>query len=129
MKSFFPNTDGTNTDYLYKIIEGDRCVYCGIDAEVYDHVPPMTCCPMNGLKYPSCRRCNSFLNSSAQSDIEARKQSLIKQYAKKYKKILKMPEWEEWEIREEEFDIQCIIREGLVVKEMVLSKLEHLRGI
>ena len=120
-------TDGNGrVDYQYKIVDGNECVYCGEEAEVYDHVPPIACYPASGLKYPACNRCNSFLHSFVSGNINERKKVLIKQYKKKYRKILKMPEWDEHEMEEVDSSLKAFILSGLAQKETIYRKIERL---
>lgn len=88
---------------------GDPCVYCGIRADTMDHVPPLRTVEMmadadidraNLRKYPACRECNSWLADCRLTGLTNRRAIVREKIRKKYKRLLRMPRWDEDELAE-----------------------------
>jgi len=98
-------------DYLYSI-KGDKygsCTYCGIPAETLDHIPPISAVyflserakeDFNFYKVPSCSECNSALNNTSLLSVAERHSYIRKFLKKKYKRGLRIPYWDEDELKE-----------------------------
>jgi len=90
-------------------LQVDPCVYCGIPATGWDHVPPL-CIVANlsdlGInkrrlqKLPSCSECNSFLGASNIDNVSDRRRHVLSRLEAKYRHHLKMPCWDEDELAE-----------------------------
>lgn len=87
----------------------EPCTYCGMPANTIDHVPPISARPIltsmgvsrwDFLEVPSCHECNSAIGAKALWTVRERKQWIKGFLSKKYKRILKMPNWTEEEISE-----------------------------
>lgn len=89
----------------------DICYYCGLPADVIDHVIPKIVLKSHDavghdirknrtLTVPACRECNSLLSASVQKTLQERKRELKIRLKRKYKKLLIMPEWNEEELSE-----------------------------
>jgi len=98
-------------DSLYTI-KGNKygdCTYCGIPSETLDHIPPISHVQyfsdkakdtFSFFKIPSCLECNSALNSLTLYTVAERKHYIKKHITKKYKKALRVPYWDEEELKE-----------------------------
>ena len=85
-----------------------KCMYCGIDRQCLDHVPPLSTIEnidineykKDGGKFlliPSCLKCNQFLGFYNSNSMYDRINLLISKYNKKLKK---RPIWTEEELSE-----------------------------
>ena len=98
-------------DHLYET-RGDRyaaCVYCGLPSETLDHVPPLdyaSICNEDAkknlafYKIPSCGECNSALGNILLFTVLERINFIKKYLRKKYAKALRIPYWDEEELKE-----------------------------
>lgn len=85
------------------------CFYCGDPAETVDHVPPLSYVAQWGsdllitsgisfLLVESCGECNGLLSNGPESTILDRADLVKEKLAKRYKKLLRLPEWSQDEI-------------------------------
>ena len=107
----YRNSSLIKYDYLYET-RGNRygnCTYCGIPASTLDHVPPISWSAsanedakkeMNFYKIPSCDECNSALSNLRLFSVMERIHHVHTWLKKKYKKALRMPYWDEDELKE-----------------------------
>ena len=91
---------------------GDKygeCTYCGIPAEVLDHVPPLsfvhyvsdkTKQSLSFYLVPSCGECNNALGDQPLLTIQERINFVRKHIKKRYAKALRVPYWDEDELKE-----------------------------
>ena len=92
-----------------------RCYYCGDVATVTEHVIPRSILRQYAhlsldelrqvtvgrkLVVPACKECNYLLGDSMQETINERKNLVKKKLAKRYKKLLRMPNWTREELEE-----------------------------
>lgn len=95
-------------DHLYtrKGSLGDPCIYCGVESNTWDHVPPLHVVDLlkstSALeefekleKFPCCNECNSVLGPENIINVQKRRAFVISKYRKKYKKWLKIPKWDD----------------------------------
>jgi hypothetical protein len=87
----------------------EDCVYCGLPATGWDHVPPLHLVARmaeedrnraNLRKYPSCKECNSFLGGLILRTFSERKARVKQKLRQKYRKYLGMVDWSEEELDE-----------------------------
>lgn len=82
------------------------CTYCGSILELgRDHVVPSAYTHIvrtfsSVYTVCACRECNSLLGDVMILTVPERAQYLAKTYKKRYKKLLKMPDWKESELEE-----------------------------
>ena len=92
------------------------CYYCGLAATIKDHVIPKFI--LKGMErsgntkayakllerrillVPCCDECNLLLGASYQRTLEDRKKQLKSKLRKKYKMLLKAPDWSDEELDE-----------------------------
>ena len=98
-------------DHLYESV-GDRygpCVYCGMPSEVLDHMPPLSWAAMCSekakqelkfFKLPACGECNGALGAMPLLSVKERRMYVRKWLRKRYKKALRVPYWDEDELKE-----------------------------
>lgn len=114
----------------------DKCVYCGYDKQCREHVIPVTYLgltrsydPNSNWIVSSCNKCNQFAGNVVFFSIAEKAEYILKRYRKKYKKILLSEDWEEKEIMELDYNLRDGIRAQIILKELVISKIEHLETV
>ena len=70
-------------------IKGNKCVYCGDDANSKEHFPPSSY-SIGGLILPSCLECNIIASNKYPFDFDKRCKYVQDQIRVKYKKVLKL---------------------------------------
>lgn len=109
----------------------DDCVYCGLPAEGWDHVPPISWAAAVErerapfLKIPACGECNSILVDRPIFEIGARCWEAKKGLRKKYRKVLEIPEWDAAELAEMRPSLARDIRAHLALARIVRGRLAH----
>ena len=111
-----------------------HCIYCGNKNNITrDHVVPRSWSQnysffqsnKNPL-VPACRECNNTLSNVPRHTPEDRASYLIEKYEKKWAKILKLPFWEESEIKELGPNLQKRLKKSLHEKEVKQQRLRNL---
>lgn len=118
-------------DSKYNKIEtyDNVCIYCGNQANVLDHVPPVSCAQLyksGHIRVPACKSCNKHLYNLDIPRINDRKKYLLEKFLKKYKKHLDMPKWHDDEIDELEGDIKKFVKDGIRIKKAIIKRLSFL---
>jgi len=127
--------------------EDYTCYYCGIFASGIDHVIPRAILRSFGISYsrgcagdydpetlrtivgertltvPCCRECNTLLGSSFQKTLGERKAYLKMRLKRRYKKLIKMPNWKEEEILELGPTLRQNVRASLEAKKLILARI------
>jgi hypothetical protein len=117
------------SDQCYETIPIAFCIYCGECWDVYDHVPPVSAWCTNSswaFKYPACNECNSILGSVPIKDIRVRRYIILKKLYSKYKKLIKLPEWERLEIEDLRGFIKNYVEKSCVKQKFILKKIDFL---
>ena len=85
------------------------CAYCGEYGDEVEHVVPRwTGLPTYTLL--ACRECNGIAGGKLFKSFEARKGYIQAKLRKRYAKILRMPEWDETELKEMGYAMRVQIR-------------------
>lgn len=126
-------------DVLYSL-EGelnDPCIYCGLPATGWDHVPPLhyveRLTELETLdetlrKYPACTECNCFLNGALLHSLASRREYVKERIRRKYRSHAEMPAWAEDEIAElSTHDAQRYIRAHERFAKMIKERLGWMR--
>lgn len=114
---------------FYETIPIAHCIYCGEYWEVYDHVPPVAAWCINtnwAFKYPACKDCNAILRAIPIKDIRIRRYIILKRLFSRYKRIIKMPNWEKYEINELKGFVKGFIKISKQKKDYILQRIEYL---
>ena len=110
------------------------CYYCGELATTVDHVPPLSARP-NILAFglagrypftevPACRDCNCCgLNDRALWTLASRRRFVKQWLRRRYRKYLRIPEWDESEIGRLGPAMQRYVLHGLAMKEQIERRL------
>ena len=117
----------------------DICYYCGAHADVIDHVIPKCILRSIGavddteiynrllgkrmLLVPACRECNNLLGATYQSTVKARKKFLKQKLKIRYKKLLKMPDWNIWELNHLNDNLRSYIISSLEQRTLIKERL------
>lgn len=109
-----------------------NCSYCGAwDGNNRDHVVPasynQTKKHFKCLTIPSCGECNVLLGSRLYFSIPSRAAYLLGTYERRYKKLLKQPDWTPEEIEEIGPSMAASILQSMKDQNEVKRQLEHLR--
>lgn len=114
-----------------------ECTYCGAPANALDHVIPVSYDfnSRKAAKYskditvPCCSECNTKLSNTWLPTIAERAEHLADKYRKKYKKLLKSPHWEQWEIENLSGFLRKNVESNMALKEDIQNRLNHLDEI
>ena len=120
------------------------CYYCGeFGADTLDHTIPYSYyspVSISGVRTKArkneivpmvdcCKECNSTLGSKLIIDVRGRANYLKERYEKKYKRILRLPDWEEKEIKKLGKSLRSTVIKGLIEKESIQERLDYLEYI
>ena len=122
------------------------CYYCGeFGADTLDHTIPYSYyspTSVSGAKHKPkarkadlvpmvdcCRECNTTLHNKLIIDVRGRANYLKEKYEKKYKRILRLPDWEEKEIKKLGKSLRSTVIKSLIEKESMKERLDYLEYI
>ena len=116
-------------DQCYTVVDNEFCIYCGVIADCYDHVPPISAFIKNApaFKFAACTECNSMLSSNSETNLKKRRDYLFKKYYKKYKKVFNMPDWSIEELNELDSSMRTFVINGLKAKAHITARLLKLK--
>ena len=116
--------------YEHESMADTACFYCGAHGESKDHVPaissPYEYEEEKRLLVRSCILCNSLLGNKKLLTLLSRCDYLLIKYQHRFKKLLGMPHWEEYEIEELEGKLKRSIILSLKQKKYVISKIQFI---
>lgn len=129
---------------LYSIIRGERseegyrlCIYCGLPADTYDHVPPISRVEdyrayylerEEYLKICSCRQCNNYLGDTIQPSVLDRLDALKIILEKKLSKYLRMGDWTEEELSNLNGRLKQTVEDGIRLRDAAEYRLDYYKG-
>lgn len=103
------------------------CVYCGDPADTSDHLIPTALTGKERRRYvltvPSCLQCNSAISDRVVHSINDRRRIAQAHIARKFKKILSVPDYSPEEIHEFEGSLRASVIQAQSTKEWVTSRL------
>jgi hypothetical protein len=110
-----------------------NCTYCGAwDGNNRDHIVPVSY-NYNGRKastyrntVPCCQECNVLLSNRLYFSLPSRAAYLLGTYERRYKKLLKQPDWSDEEIEELGPSMRTSIIQTMKDKNEVRRQLEYL---
>lgn len=119
-----------------------RCYYCGEPAGTTDHVVPQSMLEALGvlgdgavndvlvrfgrrLTVPACLECNVVLNNSYQDTLAKRKAELKRRLKRRYKKILRTPDWTDRELSQLGERLQQAVIGAIVKRDVILRRLRY----
>lgn len=112
------------------------CVYCGCEKQCREHVIPVSYLgltrsynPNLNWIVPSCNKCNQLAGNQVFFSIPEKAEYIIKEYRKKYRKIILSEDWTEEEINELDYNLRNGIKAQIILKELVISKIEFLETV
>jgi hypothetical protein len=117
--------------YLYTY---NRCIYCGEEGDTIDHVFPI-CFLTNldrvgsmrarGVTVDSCRECNcKILGSRIFFSFQERLDAARHGIARRHRKLLEMPHWEDCEVRQLSGVLQLHVRKRSKAREIIIQRAE-----
>lgn len=120
-----------NRLYLYT---NNRCIYCGERADSLDHVFPLSFLSTMsrrqggmksiGVTVDCCRDCNSRLCASMFYSFQDRLDSARERIAKKNARLIKLPHWEDAEIRKLRGGLRKLVKKRNVQREVVMQRMD-----
>lgn len=122
--------------------EPGRCYYCGDIASTVDHVVPQSMLRTlrdlgdeavtavlvrfgRRLTVPACRECNLVLSNSYQDTLAKRKAECKKRLRRRYKKLLRMPDWTDTELARLDGWMQDYVIRSLVHRDIIRRRLAY----
>ena len=103
------------------------CVYCGDPADSEDHIIPTALTGQAQRKYvltvPACRQCNSAISDRVVFSIDNRRRIAQAYIARKFKKILAIPDYSAEEIQEFEGTLRQSVIESQNTKNWISARL------
>ena len=117
--------------------EYEPCYYCGLPGDQIEHViPRVVLRSLNDfpelkarftrgrkLIVPACRECNTLLGASLQKTLQERKAYLKERLRRRYKRLLAMPVWEEYELEEMGPHLRQNIEANIKKAELIRERL------
>lgn len=123
----------------YKDISGSvytttPCYYCGVPATAVDHTLPLIVYrellaigeppdKRRLIVVPSCHECNSLLGDNFFPSLASRKKYVKRRLRSRYRFILRIPKWQEYEIRALGRNLQDYVRQGHDERERLHQRL------
>jgi len=122
--------------------EARACVYCGIPADTIDHVVPRHLLIRAGAigldlsklflirdwELPACRECNSAIGGQVFRTLKERRECVRRHIRRKYRNVLRIPEWTDDEIAQMGPLMQREIRAGLAQQALAKQRLAWTGG-
>lgn len=110
------------------------CVYCGDWSQCRDHVIPVSYSQTYrnyrvGDTVPCCHLCNTLAGDSLHFSVQSKSRYLVDRYLKKFKKVLKIPDWSPSDLRDLDYGLRTFVESRLYLRELVESKLCNLRRV
>jgi 5-methylcytosine-specific restriction endonuclease McrA len=122
--------------YTHKGQVGDPCTYCGVVSDTMDHVPPIHYTARmadlgeevgNLRLVPACRDCNLCLGGSLFLTIESRRAHIKRRLRARYKKVLRIPGWDEDDLAGLSPEMARDVMAHLRLREGVMARLSWAR--
>lgn len=117
------------------------CTYCGEPAESLDHVVPVSFTHANRPKgkqgefnngferVPACRDCNGTLRNLMINSVEALAAYLAGRLESRFRKVLKMPRWDEDDLEELGHALRSSVEATVREQERVRRRIAHCRKV
>lgn len=111
--------------------EKNKCIYCGDWFQCRDHVIPVSWQQVfrdykKGKTVKCCHLCNNLAGDSVHFSPLSKAEYLIKRYQKKFKKILKLPDWSLEKINQLDYSLCSYVIHRQHLKRLIISKLKNL---
>lgn len=104
-----------------------QCVYCGLRAQSKDHIVPTSITGQSTRRYvltvPACIQCNSAIGDTPVYSIDGRRAVAQAHLRKRFKGVLRRPEYTDEEINEFEGRLKQAILMGVDEKRQVEARL------
>ena len=116
---------------LYRLYpgSGDSCVYCGVPADTYDHVPALAIVQASSDKdsfscylVPACRECNSLLGTQGLT-VTDRRVIVKKKLKARYRTFLKCAKGTPNELDDLGTNLREIVESGADIGEWMRRRL------
>ena len=107
------------------------CIYCGNTTSLTrDHVIPVSWTGFKrsyqvGDTVKCCRECNTILGDKPFFSVSKRANYLASRYARKYRRIIRHPVWEDEEIQEMSREFQSTLKARKLFRTFALARISH----
>jgi len=109
------------------------CFYCGLPAPAIDHVPPLSKVKELRMIYdsiiytkvPSCNECNLIAGDESDTCIFQRRIFVKEKLIIKYKKYIKLCDWEEDEIDQLGYNLRVSVINSMSIKYLIAYRLHY----
>jgi len=138
MKTFNRKCNERQLHHLYKLFIPSKdqrfiCFYCGLPAGTIDHVPSlskvkelrMTYDSLIYTKVPSCNECNGIAGDEPHVCIFERRIFVKEKLKIKYKKYIKLCDWEEGEIDDLGYNLRVDVINAMSIKYLIAYRLHY----
>jgi hypothetical protein len=110
------------TDEFRNRLHGVMCVYCGDIATQDEHFPPASCTRF-GYILPCCGECNRIAGTQHPYNFTDRYEYVNRKLRKKYKRQLKVEDWEDKELAEVSYRLRIYILKWQKIKEWLRKRV------
>ena len=109
------------------------CFYCGMPAGTVDHVPALNKVEelraiyeiQHYTKVPACSECNGVAGDEPHLEVFERRRFLKDKLKKRYKKYIKLPDWEDSEIKPLGYALKMNVEAAMSIKYLVAYRLTY----
>lgn len=113
-----------------------NCTYCGCVADTRDHVTPFSYNDSTGKRksafrgqkeniVPACKQCNSIGSNKHFDGVDKKREYIQERLEQKYKRLLKIPDWSEEEIKKMGHKFRKEIRLKMIAKRWVWNRIAY----
>lgn len=111
-----------------------KCTYCGVYATSNDHFVPYSYNSSSKKRvksvqlqkeniYPSCKQCNSIASNKHFCTVKEKREYIQGVLRKKYKKLLKLPDWSQEELKEISYSLRSGIELRMMAKRWIVNRV------
>ena len=124
-----------NFHRFYRLVCRDKvCVYCGCRSTTIDHFVPLSVIAMiadavsvgevsGRVLLPSCGECNRLAGNGSFVTVAAKRRYIHQKLAKRYARVLIIPDWTDAEINELSYGLAHFVRQGLEMRRWIEERL------
>lgn len=120
---------------LYRTVQAENCIYCGVRATCHDHFVPISLVAILAetkilkqfkmLLVPSCGECNQMAGDAIFKTVAAKRRFIKTKISKKYERIISMPHWSGSDLEKMSWIMQEHIKSGLRMKRFISQRISY----
>ena len=124
VRSFVHRDLMSYTEVIEELRERCMCAYCGEPADNKEHVIPRAYVGEHRFTVPSCWECNNLAGSRIFLTFTDKRDHVRRKLERKYKKLLKMPEWDRYELAEMDGNLRQALLDAEEARKLITVRLE-----